>query len=267
MSSILGLYGKQQMPEDKQPKISIITVCFNEPKENVTLTFDSITSQSYKNTEWIVIDGGSKPETLEAINAYSNAIDNFVSEPDNGIYDAMNKGLSIASGDFVIFMNVGDRFYSSETIEQVVDYISANPKYDCYYGDAIVVDKNGKEWERKQARRINRFMLRYTTVCHQAIISRRSIYNSTGGFDINYKIIADTEWILKSLAAGAKWFYIGFNVCCFDNTGCSSNKQQLNEERIRLIKANYNNLELFVYYIAKRFINLKQRIIGIPKCL
>ena len=255
------------MPGNKQPKISIITVCFNEPRENVILTCDSISSQSYKSTEWIVIDGGSKPETIEAINAYSNSIDNFVSEPDNGIYDAMNKGLSIASGDFVMFMNVGDRFYSNETIEQVVDYTLANPTYDCYYGDAIVVDKNGKEWASSQILRVNKFLLRYTTVCHQAIISRRSIYNSTGGFDISYKIAADAEWILKSLAVGAKWIYIGFSVCRFDNTGCSSNKQQLNEERTRLIKDNYTILELFVYYIAKRFINLKQRIVGIIKCL
>ena len=110
------------MMKDVQPKISVITVCFNEPKEKIALTFDSISSQSYENTEWIVIDGGSQPETIEAINAYSAAIDKLVSEPDKGIYDAMNKGLSLASGDFVMFANVGDSFFCSETVSKAADF-------------------------------------------------------------------------------------------------------------------------------------------------
>ncbi|MCX6343483.1 MAG: glycosyltransferase family 2 protein, partial [Armatimonadetes bacterium] len=174
--------------ENKQLKISIITVCYNERKENITLTFNSISSQSYRNIEWIVIDGGSKPETIDAINTYSDRIDKFVSEPDRGIYDAMNKGLSIASGDFVIFMNVGDRLYCNETIDRAVDCILANPTYDCYYGDTIRVNTKGNVEEMNRAvPKLNRFWLYKEGICHQSIFSSRQLYERTGYFDTKYQ--------------------------------------------------------------------------------
>ena len=167
------------MIADPDYKVSIITVCYNEPQENVQRTFDSICAQTHLNIEWIVVDGGSRQETLAAINGYRSRINSFISEPDNGIYDAMNKGLALASGDFVMFMNTGDWFYSENTLRKIGEFIQANPRYDCYYGDVVVADGDGNKWAAPLITKINRYNLRYSMICHQAIISRKAVFEST----------------------------------------------------------------------------------------
>lgn len=241
------------------PKISIITVCFNETKEKIVSTFESICSQSYDNTEWIVVDGGSKPDTIEAIDAYSDRIDKFISESDNGIYDAMNKGVSLASGDFVIFMNVGDKFHQAHTIATVADRIVANLAYDCFFGDVLVIDGNGKEWASPQIRRVSRLTLRYSMVCHQAIFSRRTLYDTVGGFDLSYRIIADRDWVLRAVDAGAKWLFVNEFICYYDGNGISSDIPKRHIEADRFVSGNYGLAENFVCFYMRKYRNLKQR--------
>ncbi|MFQ3548791.1 MAG: glycosyltransferase family 2 protein [Armatimonadota bacterium] len=248
------------MPDNANLKISVITICYNEPKENIDLTFKSISNQTYKNIQWIVVDGGSKPETISAIKEYESYIDTFISEPDNGVYDAMNKGVSYANGEFVVFMNTGDCFYNEYTLNDIVDNINKYPNFDCYYGDPIVVDDNKKIWAGPQERKINRFILHNTTICHQATITKTELYKKIGGFDISYKIIADKEWILRSVDAGARWRYIDLIVCRYDKTGLSSDITQRKNENIKLVSNYYNVVERVVYYLTKKIRGIWRRL-------
>lgn len=250
----------------KRQKISIITVCFNEPRENIALTFKNICSQTYDNTEWIVIDGHSRSDTIDAINQYSSKIDKFISEPDNGIYDAMNKGISCASGDFIVFMNVGDRFYNHRTIEHIADFIQANPSGDCFYGDVAMTDSDGNEWALPQIRKVSRNALRDSMVCHQAIFSRKSLYETVGKFDLRYRIIADKDWVLRTVNAGAKWLFTDMFVSYYQTGGISADVSKREGEMAHYIARNYSTSENFRCFFFRKYRNLRQRIQRTLKC-
>lgn len=123
----------------KQPLISVITICYNEP--NLEKTCESVANQTYKNFEWIVIDGGSKQETLDIFKKYQNKMDYFVSEKDNGIYHAMNKGLRQAKGKYAIFLNAGDFFYAPDVLKKVV---SCGLDKDIVYADIKMTMGGGR---------------------------------------------------------------------------------------------------------------------------
>lgn len=234
---------------NEQPKISVITVCYNEPAENIQLTFDSISSQSYANKEWIVVDGGSRVETIEAINAYSTRIDRFVSEPDNGIYDAMNKGLRLATGDFVIFMNTGDCFCSADTLEVFARHMGYVAGYDCYFGDVVLM-RDGQHVVSQKDKVPSRFFFYHSAICHQSMFARLSLFSSVGKFDTKYELIADRDWANRAVTAGATWKYIAAPVCLYDESGASSDVRKRLAERKRFINASYSLSERSVYYVT-----------------
>ncbi|WP_285799193.1 glycosyltransferase family 2 protein [Duncaniella freteri] len=124
-------------------KISIVTVCYNAVSviENTIL---SVINQTYPDIEYIIIDGGSTDGTVEIIEKYSDRLAYWVSEPDNGIYDAMNKGIKVVTGDYINFMNAGDTFINTEIIASVALYIELNPDKKIYYGDSTYLYPYGK---------------------------------------------------------------------------------------------------------------------------
>lgn len=123
-------------------KITIVTVCYNTVS-TIEKTILSVINQTYQDIEYIVIDGASTDGTVDVINKYANNINVFISEPDKGIYDAMNKGIALATGDYINFMNAGDNFSSEDAIEKVVCLI--DPKSDIVYGDSICVFPDGNQ--------------------------------------------------------------------------------------------------------------------------
>ena len=122
----------------KMPRLSVITVVFNNVKD-IERTMLSVLNQTYTNIEYIIIDGGSNDGTLELIDKYKDRITKIISEKDNGIYDAMNKGLTLATGEYVLFMNSGDEIYARDTVEKVFD---SAPDADIYYGETEMCDEN-----------------------------------------------------------------------------------------------------------------------------
>ena len=124
------------------PKFSIITVTFNA---GATLedTIQSVITQSYRNLEYIIIDGGSKDRTLDIIERYRTHIHAVVSEPDKGLYDAMNKGLKLATGDYICFLNAGDELHEDDTLLLMVHSITENALPDVLYGETAIVDEEG----------------------------------------------------------------------------------------------------------------------------
>jgi len=177
------------------PKLSVITIVYNNVKD-IERTMLSVLGQTYKNIEYILIDGASTDGTKDLIYKYKSRLAQFISEPDNGIYDAMNKGLSLATGDYVLFMNSGDEIYAKETVADVFDTAAAA---DIYYGETEMFNE---QWKSLGQRRhctpedFNWKSFRFgMNISHQAIYVKRNI---AGPFDLQYKYSADIDWIIRA---------------------------------------------------------------------
>jgi glycosyltransferase involved in cell wall biosynthesis len=228
-------------------KISIITVTFNA-ESVIDDSIHSIISQDYDNKEIIIIDGLSIDETISKINSFKNKIDIFLSEKDLGIYDAMNKGLELASGDFVIFMNAGDFFFSNDTISKVVNFITQ--KNAIYYGNAIYIseDKNLK-YERGGV--FNKFRLASTNICHQTIFYPKTVYKSEK-YNINYRLFADWEYNMRCCKNNIRFLHINETISLYDHTGISIKQRDLNFER-EVKKIIFKNLGVLpIIYLGIR---------------
>ena len=182
-------------------KISIITATFNSGK-TVKDTFVSVLNQTYDNYELIVVDGGSKDDTLEIIRHYEPIFKGrmkWISEPDRGIYDAMNKGIAMATGDAVGFLN-SDDFYSSCGILRMVASSMRNKNIDAVYGDVHYVHDNdlGKCVRYYSSRAFHRVWMRFGFMpAHPSFYCRREVYEKYGTFDLSYKVAADFECLLR----------------------------------------------------------------------
>ena len=182
-------------------KISIVTATYNSGK-TVRDTFMSVLNQTYDNYELIVVDGGSKDDTLEIIRHYEPIFDGrmkWISEPDRGIYDAMNKGIAMATGDAVGFLN-SDDFYSSCGILRMVASSMRNKNIDAVYGDVHYVHDNdlGKCVRYYSSRAFHRVWMRFGFMpAHPSFYCRREVYEKYGTFDLSYKVAADFECLLR----------------------------------------------------------------------
>ncbi len=181
------------------PVISIITVVRND-REHIAATIDSVLGQKYKNIQYIIIDGNSTDGTVDIIKGYGGRIHYFVSEADEGIYDAMNKGLRAVTGDYVLFLNSADRLYDEITLGKIIAYGEA----DIYYGDTAFYDKDdrflglrSKVTTRSLPEHLSyRHFLMGMPVSHQAIIVRASL---TEDFELKYFCSADIDWCIRML--------------------------------------------------------------------
>ncbi len=179
------------------PKVSVITVVYNAVAL-LERTILNIRSQTYPNIEFIIIDGGSNDGTLDIIKKYEDIIDLWKSEADKGIYDAMNKGLEAASGDFVWFINAGDLIYSEDTTAMIFE--GAEFIHDIYYGDTMIVDQEYHEIGLRRLRppeNLNwKSFKKGMLVCHQSILISRRL---TERFDLDLPHSADFDWVIKAL--------------------------------------------------------------------
>ena len=180
-------------------KISIITVCFNEQK-NISETIESVLSQNYKDIEYILIDGGSSDGSLETINSYSSDIDYLISEPDNGIYNAINKGLLKVTGDIVGLLHAGDLFYDNNVISNVVSCFKQCDS-DLIYGHSVVYSEDRKKIIRKNVspKYKDNLMKFGWFPSHQSIYLKSSVFDQCGDYNEDYKIAADYEFLLRVL--------------------------------------------------------------------
>ena len=180
-------------------KISIITICLNRQKV-IRETIESVLSQNYKDIEYIVIDGGSSDGSLETINSYSSDIDCLISEPDYGIYNAINKGLSKVTGDIVGLLHAGDLFYDNKVISNVVSCFKQCDS-DLIYGHSVVYTEDRKKIIRKNVspKYKDNLMKFGWFPSHQSIYVKSSVFDQCGGYNEDYKIAADYEFLLRVL--------------------------------------------------------------------
>ena len=178
------------------PKISIVTVVFNG-HTLIERTINSVLQQTYPNIEYIIIDGGSTDGTVETIKNYQSKISVIRSEKDNGIYDAMNKGLKIATGEYLLFLNAGDELYTVDTLASI---FSISKDADVYYGNTAIVSEQGKELGERRLKppsQLNWKSLKYgMCVSHQSFIAKRSLCSP---YNLNYSISADIDWVIGIL--------------------------------------------------------------------
>lgn len=184
-------------------KISVITAVYNN-QATLADTLNSILAQDYRNTELIVVDGASTDGTLEVIQRYAGQIAQIVSEPDRGIYDALNKGIRLATGDIVGFLHSDDIFADNQVLTRIAAAL-ANPSVDACYGDLCYVRQDKPErvvryW--RAGRYHPRLLARGWMPPHPTFYARRELYERFGGFDLNYRIAADYDCLLRFLGKG-----------------------------------------------------------------
>lgn len=242
----------------QKPKITIITVCYNAP--NLRQTCDSVIAQTFQDFEWVVIDGGSNKKTLDIFEQYRDRMDFFVSEPDGGIYNAMNKGIAHANGEYLLFLNAGDALYSKYSLERFIDegldtdIIYANiQSYAC--GIAIM-----------QPDKLDTIFWLTSTLPHQATLIRAELFKLYGPYNENYKIVSDYEkWVQFIYANHCSYKHINFMSSIFDCTGTSSTNK-FDAERADVIKKYIPYSEIDA--ITNRKLSLLQKIFSItPWCV
>lgn len=178
-------------------KISIITVAYNSAA-TIRDTIDSVIGQSYENIEYLIIDGASKDNTIDIINEYGAKITKVISEPDKGIYDAMNKGIIEASGDIICFINSDDFFADKFVIGKVVSYFIDNPDVDGVYADLYYVDRNDtSKIVRYWKTGLQKDFVKGWHPAHPTFYVKRKVYERCGMFDLDYKLAADFELMLR----------------------------------------------------------------------
>ncbi len=207
------------MMKENQPFISIITVCYNSV-DTIERAIKSVLQQKYENVEYIIVDGGSKDGTLSIIKKYFSVFKGrmrYVSEKDSGIYDAMNKGVRMATGKLVGFLGSDDRYFDG-ALKTISEYYTKT-KANVLYGD-VVIDDNG-ELEHRSYSNIDLNRLYYEMIlCHQGIFIERELH-LRHLFDTHYRISADYKVLLELILEKNKYQYIPVNIAIYNRGGTS----------------------------------------------
>ena len=225
--------------------ISIITITYNAECW-LERTMKSVLNQTCVDYEYIIVDGASKDGTVDIIKRLEPMFKGrllWKSEPDKGLYDAMNKGIACAKGDFLWFINAGDEIYAPETLAHVVS--SAKDDTDIIYGKSCVVNADGMkvgEHHKVTPPDLQRkHLLNGLVVSHQAILVRRSI---AGNYDTNYRISADYDWVVRAVTVSRKNAYLDEYVCKFLTEGVSAKKRKRGwKERFHIMRAHFGLLQ------------------------
>jgi glycosyltransferase involved in cell wall biosynthesis len=233
---------------DRQPKISIITVVFND-RDHIENTILSVAGQSYGDIEHIIVDGNSSDGTLDVISKYGDRVI-LISEPDEGLYDAMNKGLRRATGDYVWYLNSGDQVYDKDTVENIITGLEGLP--DIIYGGTMIIDEDQNEIgdrRLKPPRNLNWKSFRQgMVVCHQSVLVKREI---SPFYNLEFEISADIDWVIRA-AKNAHEIYNSHTVISkFLEGGISRNNIRRGlKERFRIMTSFYG----FIPTVLRHFL-------------
>ncbi|WP_296623721.1 glycosyltransferase family 2 protein [Marivirga sp.] len=218
-------------------KISIITISYNN-KEGLSKTINSVLNQSYKYIEYLVIDGGSNDGTVDLLKSYDSDIDHWVSESDKGIYNAMNKGIQAASGEYLLFLNSGDVLLENSTIEKASQGLCA----DIVYGD-LVINKSGVLREKRYPDILTFEYLWKSHLPHPASFIKKELFQRCGLYNENNKIVSDQEFFITALIKGnASYKHLNFPITKFEFDGISSkdeNRNLIKQERVTFFNKHF----------------------------
>lgn len=226
------------------PLITVVTVVYNGAA-TLEQTIQSVVNQTYDNVEYIIVDGASTDGTLDIVRKYEDKIDYWQSEPDKGIYDAMNKGLDFAGGDFLIFMGADDIFYENSVLVQVVAEIKNSARERIYYGD-VILSSNKERYDGF----FSSVKMAHKNICHQAIFYPKKVYKKKY-YDTSYKYFADYVYNIKLFK---QMKYINVIVSKYNDSGISSQSIDKKFRRnIYFLVPIYLGFPAFLSFWKKKF--------------
>jgi glycosyltransferase involved in cell wall biosynthesis len=222
----------------EQPFVSIITAVYNG---NYTIdeTIKSVISQDYPNFEYIVVDGGSTDGTVETLRKYDESIDYWVSEPDKGVYDALNKGIVLAQGEWLYFIGADDRFKDKQVVSRMIGkHPQSRLLYGNVYAELLKTNYDGE---------FSKYKLCLKNICQQAIFYHKKLFDDLGNFNTKYKLFADWEFNIRCFAnKNTNPIFVDSTVAYYSSTGLSSKyiDEKFEQDKLSIIK----NILGFKYY-------------------
>lgn len=245
-----------------QPLFAIITITFNAA-DTIGRTVESIDSQTFTDYEHLVVDGASRDNTVELVAARPNPRRSVISEPDKGLYDAMDKGISHTTGKYLIFLNAGDKFHSADTLEMIAKAISDNNTPGIVYGQTDIVDNEGRRLGPRHLSAPEKLTLKSFAqgmlVCHQAFVALRRI---TGSYDLKYRYSADFDWCIRCLQHSKKNIGLVDTVFIdYLSEGVTTNNRFSSlRERFRIMSYYYGFIPTVARHIVFIFRALKRKL-------
>lgn len=241
-------------------KITVVTVCFNA-EETIKETIESVLSQKNVNIEYLIVDGNSTDKTKKIIEEYvrDNNI-RYISEDDDGIYDAMNKAIELAEGEYIIFLNSGDIFYDNLVLKDVELQLKKDTEIDVLYGDVQLSRNNEKTLYSYSDFKINAmFFCRELMICHQSIFIKREILKKYK-FDTKYIICADRKQIIKLMKDKYKFQYIDRVISIYDCNGFSEKNMNLLRKEAKKILYEEFGLYARIVFLLRFIKNALRKI-------
>ena len=233
------------------PKFSIITVTYNAGKV-LEDTIQSVVFQTYRNVEYIIVDGGSTDNTLDVVHKYQERISKVISEPDKGLYDAMNKGIRMATGDYLCFLNAGDELHENETLQKIVYTLKGKELPDVIYGETAIVDEEGHFLHMRRLstpehlhwKSFKQGML----VCHQAFFARRELALANP-YDLRYRFSADFDWCIRIMKQSKNLHNTHLTLIDYLNEGMTTQNHKASlKERFRIMTKHYGWISTILHH-------------------
>ena len=236
---------------NQQPTFSIITITYNAERW-LERTILSVLSQSYPDIEYILIDGASKDKTVEIIKQYESGISSWISEPDKGLYDAMNKGIKLATGDYLCFLNAGDGLHEDDTLLRIVHSLTGTILPDVIYGETDIVDDEGHFLYKRRLsapetlhwKSFKKGML----VCHQAFFARRELALEEP-YDLQYRFSADFDWCIRIMKKAKVLHNTHLTLIDYLNEGMTTRNHKASlKERFHIMAKHYGLVSTVLHH-------------------
>lgn len=231
------------------PRFTFITVTYNAAAV-LEDTIQSVITQTYKHLEYIVVDGGSTDATLQIVDRYRHCIQRVISEPDRGLYDAMNKGMRLATGDYICFLNAGDCLHEDDTVQQMVHSIREGEWPDILYGETQLVDAEGHFVRMRRLAAPERLTWKSfrqgMLVCHQAFYVRHTLLEP---YDLRYRFSADFDWCIRMMKKAGVLHNTHLVLVDYQSEGLSTrNRWASLHERFRIMTHHYGLLSTLAFH-------------------
>lgn len=238
-------------PTSPHPTFSIITVTYNAASV-LERTIQSVISQTYGHIEYIIVDGQSKDETLQIANKYKDRIQCLISEPDKGLYDAMNKGIQLATGDYLCFLNAGDKFHRNDTLQQLAQPLQGTVLPDILYGETAIVDHHGNFLHMRRlsppAQLHWKSFKKGMLVCHQAFFAKRELALQEP-YLLNYRFSADFDWCIRIMKRAKSLHNTHLTLIDYLNEGMTTQNHKASlKERFRIMVKHYGWISTILYH-------------------
>ena len=242
---------------------TVITVTYNAIN-TIERTIKSVQEQTYNQIEHIIVDGKSTDGTIELIKQLKDANTHWISEKDNGIYDAMNKGTSLAKGNYICYLNAGDVFHEKETVEKMMILAKANESPDILYGETVIVDIKGEFLHNRRlkapAKLTWKSFKQGMLVCHQAFIIHRRIFEP---YDLSYRFSADVDWCIRLMKESSSIVNTKLTLIKYLNEGVTTaNRKESLKERYAIMSKHYGHFSTFMHhlrFVIRAIINPEKR--------